>query len=406
MTETAARKRIVIVGAGVAGSILAYGLKDAAGAEVICIERASPEDHSDAGTGLNVGPNAIKALHTFLPDLAASLVDQSLPWQSWRISLTDGRELMNLPLLDVADNHGIRIRWSALYRLLRQPVRAHVRFATEVTAMRYARAGEAGPIVVETRHRQTGVTTLIDGIDLLIAGDGRYSAVRETFLARPEPRFLGVCIFRLLVEEARPGLIDDYEQWFNGPNRLLAFRVPGEATYIAGSFPIPPDEDVPAAAKTAEALRALFTPAGGAPSEQCAFMIDTICSHLDDIHWARLQECDIAFGDPNGRILLLGDAAHPMVPTLGQGATQAMEDACIAVAELRGVLAGPAGSLAEAVRRIEQRRRDRVEFVVNFSRDATDTMLAGADPVSGSLAKNDPGFRAKLARLYRDVPAA
>src|SRR3546814_20002452 len=104
---------------------------------------------------MNVGPNAIKALHTFLPDLAASLVGQSLPWASWRISLTDGRELMNLPLLDVADNHGIRIRWSALYRLLRQPVRAHVRFATEVVAMRYARAGEAGPIVIETRHRRS-----------------------------------------------------------------------------------------------------------------------------------------------------------------------------------------------------------------------------------------------------------
>ncbi|WP_370154028.1 FAD-dependent monooxygenase [Ferrovibrio sp.] len=400
------RRRIVIVGAGVAGSILAYGLKDIAGADIICLERAAPEDHSDAGTGLNVGPNAIKALRAFLPDLAGTLVEQSLPWNSWRISLTNGRELMNLPLLDVADNPGIRIRWSALYRLLRQPVLQHVRFSTEVIAMRYARAGEAGPIVVETRNRRSGVTAVIDGIDLLIAGDGRYSAVRETFLARPQPEFLGVCIFRLLVEETRPELIDDYEQWFNGPNRLLAFRVPGNATYIAGSFPIPADRDVPAAAKTAAALRALYTPADGAAHAQSAWLIDTICSNVADIHWARLQEADMAFADPNGRILLLGDAAHPMVPTLGQGATQAMEDACVAVAELRQALAGNDGDLAGAVRRIEQRRRDRVEFVVRFSRDATDTMLAGADPVSGSLAKNAPGFRAKLARLYRDAPAA
>jgi salicylate hydroxylase len=41
---------------------------------------------------------------------------------------------------------------------------------------------------------------------------------------------------------------------------------------------------------------------------------------------------------------------------------------------------------------------------MDFSRDATDTMLAGADPVAGSLHKNDPVFLGKLRRLYDDVP--
>ncbi|WP_374467113.1 FAD-dependent oxidoreductase [Ferrovibrio sp.] len=399
------RKRIVIVGSGVAGSILAYGLRDLPDAEVICLERASADDHSDAGTGLNVGPNAIKALRRFLPDLADLLLSASLPWKSWRISLTGGRELMNLPLSQVADNDGIRIRWSQLYALLRQPVLDHVRFGVEVTAMRYARAGEAGPIVVETIDRATGAGGVIDGVDLLVGGDGRYSRVRETFLGRPRPYFLGVCIFRLLIEQSRIDLVDDYEQWFNGPNRLLAFRVPGNGTYIAGSFPIDPDEDVPDGVKRADALRALYTPRDGAPSDQCAFLIDAICSNLADIHWARLQEAPPVFSDPGQRILLLGDAAHPMVPTLGQGATQAIEDACVAVTRLRKALHG-GGDIGTALEAIEQQRRARVEFVVDFSRDATDTMLAGADPVAGSLAKTRPDFQAKLARLYRDVPAA
>ncbi len=399
------RKRIVIVGSGVAGSILAYGLRDLPDAEVICLERASADDHSDAGTGLNVGPNAIKALRRFLPDLADLLVSASLPWKSWRISLTGGRELMNLPLSQVADNDGIRIRWSQLYALLRQPVLDHVRFGVEVTAMRYARAGEAGPIVVETIDRATGASGVIDGIDLLVGGDGRYSRVRETFLGRPRPYFLGVCIFRLLIEQSRTDLVDDYEQWFNGPNRLLAFRVPGNGTYIAGSFPIDPDEDVPDEVKRVDALRALYTPRDGAPSAQCAFLIDAICSNLADIHWARLQEAPPVFSDPGQRILLLGDAAHPMVPTLGQGATQAIEDACVAVTRLRKALHG-GGDIGQALEAIEQQRRARVEFVVDFSRDATDTMLAGADPVAGSLAKTRPDFQAKLARLYRDIPAA
>lgn len=400
------RARIVIVGSGVAGSILAYGLRHLPGVEVICLERASADDHADAGTGLNIGPNAIKALRGFLPELADMLIAASLPWTSWRISLTDGQELMNLPLSEVADNPGIRIRWSQLYALLRQPVLEHVRFGTEVLSMRYARSGEAGPIVVETIDQVTGAESTIDGIDLLVAGDGRYSRVRETFLGRPRPHFLGVCIYRLLIEQAMPDLVDDYEQWFNGPNRLLAFRVPGNATYISGSFPILPEEDVPAEARRPDVLRALYTPVDGKPSAQCAFLIDAICSHMSDIHWARLQEAPPVFCDPNYRILLLGDAAHPMVPTLGQGATQAIEDACIAVAELRAGFSGAAVSVASVLEKIERRRQARVEFVVDFSRDATDTMLAGADPVAGSLNKTKPDFRTKLARLYRDVPAA
>lgn len=404
--NAAGRRRVVIVGSGVAGSILAYGLRDLDNVEVICLERATTEDHADAGTGLNVGPNAIKALRLYQPQLATLLEAESLPWQGWRISLTGGRELMNLPLSDVADNPGIRIRWSQLYALLRRPVQQHVRFGTEVTAMRYARAGEAGPIVVETLGHDGRIAT-IDGIDLLVAGDGRYSKVREAFLGRPQPQFLGVCIFRLLLEEARPDLVDDYEQWFNGPNRLLAFRIPGNATYISGSFPIRPDEDVPIAARQPDVLRTLYTPADGPPSAQCAFLIDAICSHVADIHWARLQEAPAAFCDSNRRILLLGDAAHPMVPTLGQGATQAIEDACIAADELCSCFAGAAaGGIAGALERIEYRRRARIEFVVDFSRQATDTMLAGADPISGSLAKTGPDFRARLMKLYRDVSAA
>ena len=45
----------------------------------------SPEDHSEAGTGLNVGPNAIKALRLCDPALAAEVEAASLPWQRWQV---------------------------------------------------------------------------------------------------------------------------------------------------------------------------------------------------------------------------------------------------------------------------------------------------------------------------------
>jgi salicylate hydroxylase len=44
-----------------------------------------------------------------------------------------------------------------------------------------------------------------------------------------------------------------------------------------------------------------------------------------------------------------------------------------------------------------------MRFVMAFSLDATDTMLAGADPVAGTQHKNEAPFQNKLKALYRDV---
>jgi salicylate hydroxylase len=49
-------------------------------------------------------------------------------------------------------------------------------------------------------------------------------------------------------------------------------------------------------------------------------------------------------------------------------------------------------------------REERIRFVMQLSIDATDTMLAGSDPVAGARWKTGPQFQADLSRLYRDVP--
>jgi salicylate hydroxylase len=61
-------------------------------------------------------------------------------------------------------------------------------------------------------------------------------------------------------------------------------------------------------------------------------------------------------------------------------------------------------SLEDIPASVSARRTERAEFVVSFSRDATDTMLAGSDPVAGTLKKLEPAFTSRLERLYRDVP--
>jgi 2-polyprenyl-6-methoxyphenol hydroxylase-like FAD-dependent oxidoreductase len=65
-----------------------------------------------------------------------------------------------------------------------------------------------------------------------------------------------------------------------------------------------------------------------------------------------------------GRVTLLGDAAHPMTPNLGQGACQALEDAVVLADCLR-----EAGDTGAALRAYEAGRIPRTTFLVNRSRD-------------------------------------
>ncbi|MDB5757666.1 MAG: FAD-dependent oxidoreductase [Burkholderia sp.] len=392
--------RIVIVGAGVAGCIVARTLAQCPGVAVTCLERVSRDDHSEAGTGLNIGPNAIKLLRAHDPALADAVAAASLPWKSWRTSLTDGTELFTLPLADVADNDGVRIRWSELYRVLRDGAGDAVRYGVTVSGI--AREAD-GRCTLGYKAETDGETVTLRDIDLLIGADGRYSDTRRALSGAPVMRQVGVAIFRLLVPDTSAGLIDDYEQWFNGPNRLLAFRVPPGHIYMAGTFPLNAGAEISDADKSAEALRRYYTPAGAVPGAQCAWLVDTLCANAGAIHWARLQETEAGYRDGDAPLLYLGDAAHGMVPTLGQGATQAIEDGCVAAALIASRLEAGNRDVNEWLRAFDAARSERIRFVMDFSLEASDTLFAGSDPVAGSLKKVQPAFRAKLSRLYRDV---
>jgi salicylate hydroxylase len=392
--------RIVIIGAGVAGCIMARSLSGRPGAEVFCLERVARDDHSESGTGLNVGPNAVQALRAHDAELASAVTDASFAWRNWKISLTDGTKLFDLPLAKVANNDGWRIRWSELYRVLREAA-PNISYDCTITG---AGPSERNPAQSFIEWTQAGAHKRLDEIDLLIATDGRYSQMRRIFSGEPEIRHVGVAISRVLVPDTSGGLIDDYEQWFNGPNRLLAFRVPPAHVYVASAFPIAPGETLPEHFKNPEFLRDAFTPAGEQPSDQARWLIDTICSHVPDTHWARMQEHDVLYADPAYNVLYLGDAAHGMVPTLGQGATQAVEDAAFAAGLIAHEWADGRRNPRAWLAAIARARSDRMRFVMQFSLEATDTMLAGADPVAGTLHKIEPNFMAKLGRLYRDLP--
>jgi len=390
--------RIAIIGCGVAGSVLAGMLAGQPGIAITCFEKTGLGDQSEAGTGLNVGPNAIKALSLTNPALAEAVRAASYDWARWKVCLTDGSIVFDFAITELADQSGIRVRWSELYRVLRAPVQHMVRFGTTVTACDYD-PHQRGKLVVESIDAD-GIAHKDTGFDMVVVTDGRYSALRPQFGGEWAPRHIGVTIYRLLVDDTSGGLINDYGWWFNGAKRLLAFRVPDNKVYIAGSFPMKPGADIPADQQTPDALAAHYLPASGTACPEVQWMVDQLVMRHTHIHWARLQESPVLFKDPAGHVLFLGDSAHGMVPTLGQGASQSMEDACVAGSIILRSEGLPAPQITQA---IAVAREARLRFVMDLSTDATAAMLSGADGRAEMARLRTPDYQLQFKRLWSDV---
>ncbi|MEM7791788.1 MAG: NAD(P)/FAD-dependent oxidoreductase [Verrucomicrobiota bacterium] len=397
--------RVAIVGAGIAGSLLAYGLSKDPRYEVFCFEKVEKEDRSFAGTGLNVGPNALKVLSLFFPDVAESLRAVSLPWEDWTVSAIDGEPIISFPISHVADNPGIRLFWSELYRLCREPMKDSIIFASEVADAAYE--GDDTSTLKVVYKDEAGIEKTLEGIDLLVAADGRYSLVRNRFFPPTPSVMAGLGICRVLVKDfGRDNPVGDFGQWFNGPNRMLGFRLPDGASYATATFPIEPrDAEIPESLKSPAAIRALFQPS---PDTPIAPEVDYLLSGMEhwfaEAHWARFQESKTFWYDERGHVLLVGDASHAMLPTLGQGATQAVEDACVAADVLRSPGKLSAAEIPELLKGVEAERHPRVRFIADFSVEASDTLYPGCDFVAATKRKAEEPFLDKLRLLYRQVP--
>jgi len=387
--------RIGVIGTGVAGSLFVAAAKNIKGVTLQAFDKIPPNNRDEAGTGLNIGPNALKALRLHGGLGVDELRAASLPWRYWLIALTNGTKIVELDLMQLAEEPGLRIRWADLYSVLR----ANSAFCTAHDRSLEALEQDAQGRLVPVFREGSGTLVRDGAFDLLVAADGRYSRLRELADGTPRSTYPGIGTWRLLVRNAGSSPINDYGQYFWGNARLLSFRLPNDCVYIAGSFPLEGAGTVPDYLKTAVAQRRFFEPENGKVSPEVEWMLSMVDRHIDEMNWARTQEIETKHQMLGGRVLLLGDAGHAMYQTLGQGATQAIEDALAAAAVLREQPATP-HAFCQAY---EGRRRERIEFAKCFTREATDTLMPGSDPVAGSLAKAQEPFLAKLRKLYLDV---
>jgi salicylate hydroxylase len=321
-------QRIAIIGAGIGGLTAAIALRQR-GFEVALYEQAPLL--TEIGAGLQIGPNAVKVyralgLETELRAIAGEPINAiSLNW-------TDGMVLSRAPMkTGMTAQFGaphLDVHRGDLLRLLAKPV-----------PDRLVHLGKRCLGIAATP--EGAAVRFADGstieADLVIGSDGIRSMVRESLFGRDDPRFTGMECWRatLPVEkltDRRFGAgsretfdTNDAVNWLGPPGRVVCYPICagrvfnifcGHVTtnWVEESWTIPSQ-----LSEVLEAYRGYHE------------TLIKMFLAVDPALWFKWGVFD---RDPLprwtvGRVTLLGDAAHPMPPTLAQGAAMAVEDSFV-----------------------------------------------------------------------------
>jgi salicylate hydroxylase len=197
---------------------------------------------------------------------------------------------------------------------------------------------------------------------VLIGADGIHSAVRPWIAPQEAARFSGLCAFRCLVpaQDAPQMALRPVQSLWLGPGRHFV-HYPISAGRLVNLVAI-----VPAGDWRGES----WTAAGDVADLQREFagwderVLQLIRAATETRRWALFDREPLPRWT-QGRVTLLGDAAHPMLPFFAQGSAQAFEDAQTLAQCLQGVSAADAPAALQAY---EAQRRPRATQVQLMSR--------------------------------------
>ena len=342
MAQTATQ--IAVVGGGIGGLSAALSLLRA-GVDVHVYEQAGA--FREVGAGVQISPNASRILHRLglAGPLAATGV-RPLAWHQRRWD--DGRTLLRTPLAGAVETafgapHYQIHRADLLSALVDAlpPERLHV-------GHRLTQLVDQGDRVEAEFDNGARI-----GVDALIVADGIHSRVRQILLGPESPRFTGCVAYRGLVPAERLAHLDleVTAQIWMGPGRHFIHY------FVAGGRLVNCVAVIDQDAWTRES----WTERGDVADALAAFagwhqQVRAILGAVDETFvWGLFDRAPLPHWTV-GRVTLLGDACHPMLPFMAQGAAQAIEDGATLAACLSR-LGKP--HIAEALRLYEAHRLPR-----------------------------------------------
>jgi salicylate hydroxylase len=354
--------RVAIIGAGIGGLAAATALRQR-GIEVEVFERSARLE--EVGAGLQIGPNGVKVLR------ALGLEDELMrnafePLSIMSVTWDEGRLRFREPLKAIA-----REKYGAPYMTAhRADLHNLLRRATGDTPVRLG----ANCVGAETVNG-AAVARFADGTtaeaDVVIGADGIRSAIRAQHFGADRPRFTEMMAWRAIVPmECVPARVGpggsvtlergEYFGWIGPNGHVICYPigVNGDKLNIFGghvteqwveeSWSVPSSREELMAAKAGwnEALLAMFR-------------------HVEHVFKWGIYDRDPLPQWTRGRVTLLGDAAHPTMPTLAQGANMAIEDGYV----LARLLARHGDDVETALKAYVVERKPRTDWVTLKSRE-------------------------------------
>ena len=330
------KKQVLVAGGGIGGLAAALGASRA-GWDVRLFERAAA--FSEVGAGVQLGPNVVRRLQAW--DLHKPLQSvAAFPSRLQVRSALSGRELAELPLgataierygaayatIHRADLHGLLLAAVEKYTDTQLNLSHAIEGFTDGSRATSPIPGAETAVTVRTSRGKE-----VEG-DALVGADGLWSATRLQLLGGTLPRTTGHLAYRALVaQDALPKALRTQQitAWL-GP-RLHVVQYPvrrGELQNLVVIIEGPAPTDLQTWDHAANAADLEDALQGACPALRHA--IDGVAAAGGGWRLWPLSDRPPVRG-PNdmaqGLVALLGDAAHPMVPYLAQGAGMAIEDA-------------------------------------------------------------------------------
>jgi 6-hydroxynicotinate 3-monooxygenase len=358
---TTEKQTIAIIGAGLGGAA-AGALLQSAGFDVKIYEQAP--SFTRLGAGIHMGPNVLKIFQRIGMD--QKLIDISSTPSHWfsRNGLT-GEYLSRIPL----DGYGAtyctvhRGDLSALQMDAMAP--GTVEFNKRLTRLE----DNGSDVYLEF---QDGTSTRAA---IVIGADGINSRVRETLLGAERPNYSGWVGHRAMISAEKLKTFDltfeDCVKWWGPDRHMMVYYTTSrrdEYYYVTGVPHAAWEFDGAFVQSSREEMFEAF--AGYHP------VVQALIEATDDVtKWPLFNRNPLPLWS-QGRMVLLGDACHPMKPHMAQGAAMAIEDAAMLTRCLQET--GPTAYSA-AFALYEANRRERATRVQTVS-NANTFLLAQEDP--------------------------